>query len=350
MPGFFAGRFSIFGSLLKGADAMKKTIWLILPVVIIAVVLVAMYAGQRNSLSDQNQELTRQLSEADLAVKTTQELADSRVAAVESDLDAANQQKEEAEAALNEAEAALNAVTAERDDLQAKNTAAVSQLNDGIRQAQQALYALTGEEAGPEKDLREAKTQLEETQVLLSSAQDEIAAYQQAAAEAEDAHRQALEEAQKETKAVNQALQDVQAELSALRDSLPGRIDEAVAAALAETEQTKVTVVQGEARETVLELDSLSALENADLAPGEYVLILRILHGETEAGRLELPYAVAAQEEAPAEGTEEAAAEETPVEAVPEETPAEKADPAPVSEEAAAPAEPDAPVKEEHAA
>ena len=329
---------------------MKKTIWLILPVVIIAVVLVAMYAGQRNSLSDRNQELTRQLSEADLAVKTTQELADSRVAAVESDLDAANQQKEEAEAALTEAEAALSAVTAERDDLQSKNAAAVSQLNDGIRQAQQALYALTGEEAGPEKDLREAKTQLEETQVLLASAQDEIASYQQAAADAEEAHRQALEEAQKETKAVNQALQDVQAELSALRDSIPGQIEEAVGAALAEAEHTKVIVMQGEEREAVLELDSLSALEDAGLAPGEYVLSICILQGTAEVGRLELPYAVAAPEEAPAEKTpvestpEEAPAEDTPVESTPEEAPA------PASEEAAAPAEPDSPAKEDDAA
>ena len=153
--------------------------------VIVAVVLVATFAGQRNSLSDKNQELTRQLSEADLAVKTTQELADTRVAAVENDLNAAKEQMEEAEAALNEAQTALTAMTAERDDLQAKNTSAVTQLNDGIRQAQQALYALTGEEAGPEKDLREARAQLEETQVLLSSAQEEIASYQQALDEAQ---------------------------------------------------------------------------------------------------------------------------------------------------------------------
>lgn len=316
---------------------MKKTIWLVLAVVIVAVVLVATFAGQRNSLSDKNQELTRQLSEADLAVKTTQELADTRVAAVESDLNAAKEQMEEAEAALNEAQTALTAMTAERDDLQAKNTSAVTQLNDGIRQAQQALYALTGEEAGPEKDLREARAQLEESQVLLSSAQEEIASY-----------RKELDDARKETKAVNQALQDVQAELSSLRESIPGQIDEAVTAALSGIEQVKITVAQGEERETVLELDSLSALEDADLGPGDYILTLSIFVGDKETGRLEFPYTVPAKDEAPAEAPiEEAPAEEVAEETAAAEPTQEEAPEAPAEDTPAPDAVPgDAPVTE----
>ena len=63
---------------------MKKSIWIILPIVIIAVVLIAVFIGQRNSLSDQvtqlesdKSALSRQLDEADIAVKTAQELAEN---------------------------------------------------------------------------------------------------------------------------------------------------------------------------------------------------------------------------------------------------------------------------------
>ena len=68
---------------------MKKSIWIVLPVVIIAVVLVAVFVGQRNSLSDQvtqlqaeRSDLARQLNEADIAAKTAQELAENNRAAM----------------------------------------------------------------------------------------------------------------------------------------------------------------------------------------------------------------------------------------------------------------------------
>ena len=63
---------------------MKKAIWIILPIVIVAIVLVAVFVSQRNALSDQltqlqaeRSELTRQLNEADMAAKTAQELAET---------------------------------------------------------------------------------------------------------------------------------------------------------------------------------------------------------------------------------------------------------------------------------
>ena len=50
---------------------MKKSIWIVLPIIIIAIVLVAVFAGQRNTLSTQiaqleadKADLNKQLSEA----------------------------------------------------------------------------------------------------------------------------------------------------------------------------------------------------------------------------------------------------------------------------------------------
>ena len=42
---------------------MKKSIWIILPIVIIAVVLVAVFVGQRNTLSDQLAQLQAERSD-----------------------------------------------------------------------------------------------------------------------------------------------------------------------------------------------------------------------------------------------------------------------------------------------
>ena len=294
---------------------MKKSIWIILPIVIIAVVLVAVFAGQRNSLNDQlltaetaNQELTRQLTEADMAAKTAQELA-------ENDIAAARQQVEEATAALTE-------MTTQRDALQAKSDAAAAQLNDSIRQAQIALDALIGEEASPEKELAAAKAELADTQAELEAVKAEAAAYQEAAAE----NKTLLETAQAEAAEAKAALEAAEADTAA-------RIEAAVAAALAEVkaEKTAVTLTDGEGR-TVAQLESLAELEGIQLEPGEYTLTLTVISPEgDETAVYAFPYAVTgpeaeeeAQEEAPAEeAAEEPAAQEAPAQE--EETPQEEA-------------------------
>ncbi|MBR1585788.1 MAG: hypothetical protein IJ662_09630 [Clostridia bacterium] len=112
---------------------MKKSIWIILLVVIIAAVLIGVFAVQKDTLSTEvarlqsdKDDLTRQLEEVDMAVKTAQELAETMV---------------------QEAEDKLTAMTAERDTLQASAEAAATQLDAGIKQLKDTLIALGGEDA-----------------------------------------------------------------------------------------------------------------------------------------------------------------------------------------------------------
>ena len=65
----------------KSAASMKKAVWIVLPIVIIAVVVVAVFAGQSNSLSDQIAQLEADKAalsqDMDMAVRTAKELADT---------------------------------------------------------------------------------------------------------------------------------------------------------------------------------------------------------------------------------------------------------------------------------
>jgi len=312
----------IFYSQHKGGTSVKKTIWFILPILIIAVVLVAVFVGQRNSLSDQlvtmeseKQELTRQLTEADMAARTAQELAENDIAAA---------RQEAAEAAE-----ALTAVTTQRDALQAKSDAAAAQLNNSIRQAQQALDALVGEEASPEKELAKVKEEAAAAladanaktaavQAELDAVRAEWNAYQEAAAAAAEENKAQLESAlanAEENKAQLEsalaAAEEAKAELAALQESTAAQIEAAVAAALTDVQngKTAVSITDAEGH-TAAELDSLSDLAQARLPAGEYILTLILLDSEGgEIARYQLHYVVpAAVEEAAPEAP---SAEET---------------------------------------
>lgn len=143
---------------------MKKTIWVVLPILVIAVVLVSVFAIQKNSLTVEvsrlqadNADLSRHVEEMDIAVKTAKELAETMV---------------------QETKAELSAVTAERDELKVTTENAAAQLNEGIRQLKTTLSALGVEdtEASMAAELKETKAALsavtEERDALLAAAEN----------------------------------------------------------------------------------------------------------------------------------------------------------------------------------
>ncbi len=244
---------------------MKKSIWIILPIVIVAVVLVAVFVGQRNSLSDQlaqlqaeRSELSRQLSEADVAAKTSQDMADSSRTAMEEKVQEAETKIQEAEAKVQEAEGraveaeariqeaegkaqeaieALSLATTERDALQANAAAAAEQLAASIKQAQDVLGVL-----GVSQD--DAAKELEETKA---------------------------------------ALADVIAERDALLESITY-----ISASILDASGSVVAAFDSI---TDLNLDELS------LESGEYTICLKVLNAaDEEIGHYDFPYAVAAAE------------------------------------------------------
>lgn len=129
---------------------MKKLIWLVILIAIAAVVLISVFAVQRDSLSTQvsklqseNADLNQRISDVDMTVKTTQELAETMV---------------------REANEKLTQVTAQRDELQSSADAATAQLNDGIRQVKAALASL-----GVEDSEAKMAAELEETKKALQN-------------------------------------------------------------------------------------------------------------------------------------------------------------------------------------
>ncbi|MBQ9264925.1 MAG: hypothetical protein IJ189_12055 [Clostridia bacterium] len=232
---------------------MKKSIWLVLLIAIVAVVAIAVFAVQKDSLStevaklqSEKEDLTKQLDEVDMAVRTTKELAETMV---------------------QEAEDKLTAVTAERDTLQADNEAKTA----GIKQVQTVLNALVGDETA---------LQLQEAQEALT---------------AMTAERDALLVSLDEAKANAEALQAVTEE----RDTLLVAIENAKI----EKVQAKVLNAEGEA---VLELDDLSELKLNELTAGEYTVNVTVVNaaGE-EAAQYSFPYVVAAAEAPAVEETAE---------------------------------------------
>ena len=95
----------------KNASSMKKALWIVLPILIIAVVVVAVFAGQSNSLSNQIAQLEADkaaLSEdMDMAVRTAQQLADTQVSSLSEQLEAAGAKAQELEAKLQDAETTI---------------------------------------------------------------------------------------------------------------------------------------------------------------------------------------------------------------------------------------------------
>ena len=320
---------------------MKKSIWIILPVVIIAVVLVAVFLGQRNSLSDQlaqlqaeRSDLSRQLSEADIAAKTAQELAESSRAAMEEKVQEAESKIQEAESKVLEAETkiqeadakvqeaegraqkaeglvqeaegkaqeaveALSVATTERDALQANANTAAEQLSASIKQVQDALVVL-----GVNLEDNGAG-ELEETKAALTAVTAELEALKN---EAEAQSAQAALELQQ--------VQDALAVVTSERDQLQATAETAASQALelenlqnALTDMTaerdavavaKTTALILDASDSVIaEYDSVTDLKLSELAlqPGEYVIRIMMMNAaDEEVAHYDLPYVVPAAE------------------------------------------------------
>ena len=299
---------------------MKKSIWIVLPVVIIAVVLVAVFVGQRNSLSDQvaqlqaeRSDLSRQLNEADMAAKTAQELAETSRAAMEEKVQEAETIIQEAETKIQEAESkaqeaegkaqeaveALSVATTERDALQANANTAAEQLSASIKQVQDALTVLGGSlDDNGNGELEETKAALTTVTAELEALKNEAEAQAAQAAlelqQVQDAlavvtsERDQLQAAAES--AANQAL-----ELQNLQATLTAVTAERDALAIA---KTKISILDA-SESVVAEYDSISDLKLGELAlqPGAYTIRIAIVNaaGE-EIGHYDLAYAIPAAE------------------------------------------------------
>ncbi len=313
---------------------MKKSIWIILPIVIIAVVLVAVFVGQRNNLSEQvaqlqaeRSDLSRQLNEADIAAKTAQELAENSRITMEEKVQEAESKIQEAESKIQEAEGraqeaqskaqeaegraeaaegkvqeaveALSIATTERDALQANANTAAEQLTVGIKQVQDALGVL-----GVSQDEDAVAAELEETKAALAAAADQLAALQ---AESEAQAYQAAAELQQ--------VQDALALVTSERDQLQAAVEAAAAQALElENLQNQLTEITAErdalavartaasildtSENVVMAFDNFSDLKLNELSlqPGEYTIRIQIFNAEgNEIGCYDLPYVVAGE-------------------------------------------------------
>ena len=318
----------------KGEDTMKKSIWIVLPIIIIAIVLVAVFAGQRNSLSAQiaqlesdKADLSKQLTAASVDAATLKEAqdqaaaltdklteaegkiteAENRAAEAESKASEAESKASEAETKVLAVSEQLTSVTTERDTLQTNAAAAAEQLTTGIRQAQTALEALVG----PTED------ELAQTKELLAASEEAVA------------------QVTMELELTQEALNTVLGERDELKISL-----ENAAATIANMENlteaakvAKASVVVTDADGNVVkEYDDISEVLLSELQPGCSITIIVYNAAGEKIVEYQVPYTAlgfeAPVEEAPAEEApaEEAAVEEAPAEEVPaEEAPAEEA-------------------------
>ena len=278
---------------------MKKSVWLVLCVAIIAVVLIAVFASQRNSALDQVkekdtqlEEKSKQLEEQQIAIETATQLQRSVQAESDLKIKEAEEAREKAETASVEATERAQALETQVAQQQASIDTAVEQLRTVARQAQDTITALTGEE--------------------------------------EDATGKALEEAQQELETLKADYEKVTADLMAAQDQLAvlrTAVDNAEAGKL---DKTLVRIYNARER-VVAEFDDLSLLSEKKLAEGVYTLNVVFFNpAGNEIAQYTLPYIVTAQnaaadgeiapdtaEEAPEadaageEITEEATAEDT---------------------------------------
>ncbi|MBR3739228.1 MAG: hypothetical protein IKN04_02080 [Clostridia bacterium] len=313
---------------------MKKSIWIILPIVIIAVVLVAVFVGQRNTLSDQlaqlqaeRSDLSRQLNEADIAAKTAQELAENNRLAMEEKVQEAETKIQEAESKVLEAETkiqeaegraqeaegraqeaegkaqeaveALSVATTERDELQANANTAAEQLTVGIKQVQDALGVL-----GVSQDEDAVAVELEATKAALDAVTAELETLKS------DSETQAAQAATE-----LQQAQDALAVMTGERDQLQAAVEAAAAQALElENLQKMLTAVTAERDELAVAKTAASILDTSEsvvatfdnvsdlklneltLQPGEYIIrILLINAAGNEIGHYDMPYVVSAE-------------------------------------------------------
>lgn len=323
----------------KEKITMKKSIWIVLPIIIIAIVLVAVFAGQRNTLSAQiaqlesdKADLSKQITEADAAAKKAVEAdlaalnekvqeAESRIAAAETKAAEAETKVSEAEAKasiyenrVNEVAQKLDSVTAERDTLQVNSAAAAEQLTTGIRQAQTALEALVG----PQED------ELSQTKAALAASEEAVA--------------QATMELQQTQEALTTAISERDDLKIALENAAAQIVDMQTVTEGLKVAKAGVRVCDAEGN-VVKEYENLSELMLADLQPGESIVIVLFNAAGEEIVQYGVDYAAPAAEEPVAEepAAEEAPAEEPVAEEAPAEVPAEEA-PAeePAAEEAPA--------------
>ena len=300
----------------KTVGVLKKAMWVVLPIVIIAVVVIAVFAGQSNSLSDQIAQLesdkaalSRKLDEADMAVRTAQELSEServalneqieaadaraleaeskaeaaetkiqeaetKVQAAETKIQEAETKAQAAEAQAQEAAVALSDMTTARDQLQEEK----DQITDGIRQVQSALSILVSDDT---------VNQLKEAQQALAAVTLERDELQNAVATLEK-ERDELQRAVEAAASQAAELQTVQEALAAVTEERDGLI-----AAAKETAQSVRMVVSDAAGNAVQELEELTALNQLKLEAGSYTVTVSLLNANGEAtAQTSFPYTV----------------------------------------------------------
>lgn len=260
---------------------MKKSVWLVLCIALIAVVLIAVFASQRNSAQLAEKELKTQLEELNAQLEASRMATETATQLRITDLQQSEEKVKQAEEAKEQAENELNAASERTQELetqvaaqQASIDSAVEQLRLVAQQAQSTISALTGEdEESLQKTLADTQQELETVKADYAQATSDLLAAQE--------------------------------QLTEMRSVL-------TAAEAAKFSKTAVRIYKGD--RLVVEFEDLSLLNEKKLAEGLYRLEVSFLNpaGE-EIVKYELPYVVTSeteeaaengQEEAPAEGEE----------------------------------------------
>ena len=159
----------------KNANSMKKALWIVLPIVIIAVVVVAVFAGQSNSLTDQIAKLEADKAamsqDMDMAVRTAQQLADTQVSTLTEQLEAADAKAQELETKLQDAETTI----ADQAAAIAEQIAAIAEKDAALNENAAAIAAKDATIAEQEVAIAERDVAIEEKDAAL--AQKDAAQY-----------------------------------------------------------------------------------------------------------------------------------------------------------------------------
>ncbi len=174
----------------KNANSMKKALWIVLPILIIAVVVVAVFAGQSNSLTNQIAQLeadkAAMTEDMDMAVRTAQQLADTQVTSLNEALEAAGAKAQELETKLQDAQTTIAdqaAAIAEKDAMIAEKDAAIVEKDASIAENIAAIAAKDATIAEQEIAIAERNVAIEEKDAAIAQMD---AALEQAQADKEE--------------------------------------------------------------------------------------------------------------------------------------------------------------------
>ena len=284
---------------------VTKALWIVLPIVIIAAVVVAVFAGQSNSLTDQIAKLEADKQaisqDMDAAVRSAQEKSDTQLSNMNEQLEAADAKALDLEAQIQaanalaaDAEARAKEAEAKAQEAEAKAQTAETRMQEAEAKAQsaeekaQSAEAKAGSAEAQAVEAATAITNLTQERDQLKSEKDEITDGIKDVQNAlnllvgDDTALQ-LQEAQAALAAMSLERDELQNALIALtneRDDLVEELDRAANNAI--VREIGVTVREADGSDST-HWDSISDMNLAELPAGDYtitVVVWNVLNQE----------------------------------------------------------------------